>query len=107
MLLSRYALRFLEISTEIKTELETKYYRIIWNNKMRDIIRDSHLCSSRDREEIENINLKCVIKANVISQIMRSMKYLEISFARLIKEILVTYERSKQKEHIIKTISNS
>ena len=74
---------------------------------MRDIIRDSHLYSSRDRERIENINLKCVIKANVIFQVMRLMKYLEISFARLIKEILVICERLKQKKHIIKAISNS
>ena len=66
MSLSRYALRSLEISIEIKIELKTKYYRIIWDNKIRDIIRDSHLCSSRDHKEIENINLKCVIKANVI-----------------------------------------
>ena len=73
---------------------------------MRDIIKDSHLCSSRDREKIENINLKCVIKTNVISQIIKSMKYFETPFARLIKEILITYERLKQKKHIIKTISN-
>ena len=74
---------------------------------MRDIIRDSHLCSSRDREKIKNINLKCVIKTNVIFQIMKSMKYSDASFTRLIKKILVIYERLKQREHIIKTISNS
>ena len=74
---------------------------------MRGIIRNSHLCSPRDRERIKNINLKCVIKANVISQIMKLMKYSKISFARLIKKILITCERLKQKKHIIKTISNS
>ena len=74
---------------------------------MRDIIRDSHSCSSRDREEIKNINLKCVIKANIIFQIIRSMKYLETSFARLIKKIFIIYKRSKQRKHIIKAISNS
>ena len=37
---------------------------------MRDIIRDLHSYSSRDREKIENINLKCVIATNVIFQIM-------------------------------------
>ena len=105
--LSRYALRFLKISIEIKAELKTKYYRIIWDNKIRDIIRDSHLCSFRNWEKIESINLKCVIKTNIIFQVMRSIKYLDVSFARLIKEILVIYKRSKQKEHIIKTISNS
>ena len=105
--LSRYALRFLEISIKIKIELKIKYYRIIWDNKMKDIIWNLHLCSSRDCEGIENINLKCVIKTNVMSQVMRSMKYLEISFARLIKKIFVTCERSKQKKHIIKIISNS
>ena len=73
---------------------------------MRNIIRNLHLCSFRDCERIENINLKCVIKTNVMSQIMRSMKYLEISFARLIKKILVICERLKQKKHIIKAISN-
>ena len=62
---------------------------------MKDIIRDSHLCSFRDREEIENINLKCVIRTNIIFQIMRSMKYFEISFARLIKEIFIIYKRSE------------
>ena len=74
---------------------------------MKNIIRDLHLCSFRDREKIENINLKCVIEMNVIFQIMKSMKYFEISFARLIKKIFIIYERSKQKKHIIKTISNS
>ena len=74
---------------------------------MRGIIRDLHLCLFRDRGKIENINLKCVIKANVISQIMKLMKFIETSFARLIKEIFIIYERLKQKKHIIKTISNS
>ena len=106
MSLLRYALRFLEISIEIKTELKTKYYRMIWNNKMRDIIWNSHLCSSRDRERIENINLKCVIKTNVIFQIIKSMKYPETPFARLIKKILIIYGRSKQRKYIIKAISN-
>ena len=74
---------------------------------MKNIIRDSHLCSSRDQERIENINLKCVIKTNIISQIMKLIKYLDVSFARLIKEIFIIYKRSKQKKHIIKAISNS
>ena len=74
---------------------------------MRDIIRDLHLCSFRDYEKIENINLKCVIKTNVISQVIKSMKYFKISFARLIKKILIICERSKKKKHIIKTILNS
>ena len=73
---------------------------------MKDIIRNLYLCSLRDCEGIENMNLKCVIKANVIFQVMKLMKYLEISFARLIKKIFVFYERSKQKKHIIKAISN-
>ena len=97
MSLPRYALRFFEILIEIKVELKIKYYRIIWDNKMRSIIRNLHLCSFRDCEKIENMNLKCVIKANVMSQVMRLMKYSEISFARLIKKILITCERSKQK----------
>ena len=95
MSLSRYALRFFEISIEIKIELEIKYYRMIWDNKMRGIIRDLHLCSFRDCERIENMDLKCVIKTNVMFQVMRSMKYLEISFARLIKEILIICGRSE------------
>ena len=62
---------------------------------MRDIIRDLHLCLFRDCERIENMNLKCVIKTNVMFQVMKSMKYFEISFARLIKEIFIICERSK------------
>ena len=60
---------------------------------MRDIIRDLHLYLSRDYKEIKNINLKCIIKTNMIFQVMKLMKYLEISFARLIKKILVIYKR--------------
>ena len=74
---------------------------------MKNIIRDLHLCSFRDCERIKNINLKCIIKTNVIFQIIKLMKYLETSFTRLIKKIFVIYERLKQKKHIIKTISNS
>ena len=107
MSLSRYALRFFEISIEIKVELKIKYYRMIWNNKVRGIIRNLYLCLFRDCEGIESMNLKCVIKMNVIFQIMRLMKYLEISFARLIKKIFVICGRSKQKKHIIRIISNS
>ena len=74
---------------------------------MRDIIRNSHLCSFRDCEKIKSINLKCVIKTNVIFQVIKLIKYFDVSFARLIKKILIIYERLKQKKHIIKTISNS
>ena len=104
--LSRYALRFFEIPIEIKVELKTKYYRMIWDNKVRDIIWDSHLYSPRDREKIENINLKCVIKTNVIFQIIRSIKYFEVLFTRLIKKILIICGRSKQKNNIIRAVSN-
>ena len=106
MSLPRYALRFLEIPTGIKAELETEYYRLIWDNKVKGTIRDLHSCFPRDRGGIGGTDLESVIKANVVSQVMRSMKYPEAPFALLAREILVACGQSEQKEHIIRAVSN-
>ena len=52
---------------------------------MKNIIQNLYLYLFRDRKKIESINLKCVIKTNIIFQIIKLIKYLEISFIRLIK----------------------
>ena len=64
--LFKYALRFLKILIKIKNELNKKYYKLILNNKIRDIIRN--LCSYYliNKGEIEDINLYFIMNVNTI-----------------------------------------
>ena len=55
------------MSSNLKIKLKIEYYRLVWNNKVRKIIRDLYIYFSRDRDEIESINLDFVTKINVVS----------------------------------------
>ena len=106
MSLPRYALRFLEILTGIRAEIDTEYYRLIWDNKVKGTIRDLYSCFPRDKGGIGSTDLESVIRANVLSQVIRLMKYPNAPFVLLAREILVTCGRSEQKDHIFRVVTN-
>ena len=78
ILLSRFTLRFLDIFVKIKNKLDKEYYKLIWDNKIRDIIRDFHFYYSVKKGDMSGIDLYFIIDVNVVIIINRVIDNLEI-----------------------------
>ena len=77
--ISRYIINFIDIFFDIKRVLEKKYYKLIGNNKFKEYIKDFHTCMFKADDDINCLNLKNIVNANVIKITAQVINKLNLS----------------------------
>lgn len=95
MSLPRYALRFLNMSIKIKDELNKEYYRLIWNNKIRGIVRDLHSCYPIKKKGMRVIDVHAAIDASVIVMMNRAISNSKSMWTMLARDVFIVNVKEK------------
>ena len=78
MSLSRYVARFLPIPTLTKAAIKKEYYRLVWDDRLKRVIRDFYTYIVVKDGGLGYINLTAIITASTISIAARVISRLDL-----------------------------
>ena len=87
--ISRYAINFLKLIASIRQNLKREYYNLIWNHKKKNVMKNFHACMHKMNEEIDCLDLKIIVNANMINLISRTKFHSKLSWVQIVKKFLI------------------
>ena len=89
LFISRYVINFIKFTSTIKQKLKKKYFRLMWNDKKIDVIKDLHACISKIDERISCLDIKSVVNVNIIKIIVKATIRSQLSWIKIVNDFVI------------------
>ena len=105
LFISRYVINFIKLTSTTRQKFEKKYFKLMWNDKKIDVIKNLHVCMSNIDEKINCFDLNNVINVNIVKIIIRTFIRSQLLWIRILNELVI--KKTKINESLTKLINKS